>query len=326
VRGIHVYAGTSNLYYNSVLLTSSGTDSHSSATLHSNGPSSLNLQNNIFSNLSTPGASGIAVAFWHVPSTFEAVSSASNNNIWYAGIPSAQNLICYFGSTACQTLELYKAANAGKDQNSFSEDAPFLSKLSPFDLHLDPLVETYAEGNALVIASVGIDYDGETRDAGRPDIGADEGSFTEVQLPPALPVYLSPPNEAVDLALNTTISWAAGPGGGNPDYYIVYFGETNPPPQVATNVTATHYAPSLLPERTYYWKVDAVNDLGSAAGVDIWSFDTRADDTIMEYPFTESFEEGNTGGSTTINRWSQALGSVAEEWLSVPLEVRSTLL
>jgi len=110
VRGIHVYAGTSNLYYNSVLLTSSGTDSHSSAALHSNGPSSLNLQNNIFSNLSTPGASGIAVAFWHVPSTFEAVSSASNNNIWYAGIPSAQNLICYFGSTACQTLELYKAA------------------------------------------------------------------------------------------------------------------------------------------------------------------------------------------------------------------------
>jgi hypothetical protein len=79
-------------------------------------------------------------------------------------------------------------------------------------------------------------------------------------------------------------------------------------------VTATHYTPGLLPERTYYWKVDAVNDLGTAAGVDIWSFDTRADDTIMEFPYTESFEDGNTNGSTTINRWSQALGSGSYYW------------
>ena len=314
VRGIYVYAGTSNLYYNSVLITSSGTGSHSSAALYSNNPTLLNPQNNIFSNLSTPGASGKAVAFWNAQPDFDAVSDASNNNIWYAGIPSAQNLICYYGTSSCQTLELYKAANAGKDQNSFSEDAPFLSKLSPFDLHLDPLVETYAEGNALVIASVGIDYDGQTRNASRPDIGADEGAFLEVQLPPALPVYLSPANGAIDLALNTSITWAAGPGGGNPDYYIVYFGETPTPPQVATNVTATHYTPGLLPERTYYWKVDAVNDLGTAAGVDIWSFDTRADDTIMEFPYTESFEDGNTNGSTTINRWSQALGSGSYYW------------
>ncbi len=314
VRGIYVYAGTSNLYYNSVLITSSGTSTHSSAALYSNNPTLLNMQNNIFSNLSTPGATGKAVAYWNAQADFNAVSAASNNNIWYAGIPSAQNLICYYGTNACQTLEIYKAANAGKDQNSYSENAPFLSKVNPFDLHLDPLVETYAEGNALVIASVGIDYDGQTRDASRPDIGADEGAFLEVQLPPALPVYLSPTNGAIDLALNTPITWAAGPGGGNPDYYIVYFGETPTPPQVATNVTATRYSPNLLPDRTYYWKVDAVNDLGTAAGVEVWSFDTRADDTIMEFPYTESFEEGNTNGSTTINRWSQALGSGTYYW------------
>ncbi len=175
VRGIYVYAGTSNLYYNSVLITSSGTGSHSSAALYSNNPTLLNPQNNIFSNLSTPGASGKAVAFWNAQPDFDAVSDASNNNIWYAGIPSAQNLICYYGTSSCQTLELYKATNTGKDQNSFSEDAPFLSKVNPFDLHLDPLVETYAEGNALLITSVGIDYDGQTRNASRPDIGADEG-------------------------------------------------------------------------------------------------------------------------------------------------------
>lgn len=314
VRGFFAYAGTLNLYYNSVLLTSSGTASHSSAAVYANDPGTLNFQNNIFSNLSTPGASGKAVAFWTSQNSLNAVSAASNNNIWYAGIPSAQNLICYFGTTACQTLEAYKAANPGKDQNSYTEDAPFISKVAPFDLHLDSVTETYVEGNALVLGTIGFDFDGQTRDALRPDIGADEGNFMEVQLPPALPVYLSPADGAIDLALNTVLRWAAGPGGGNPDYYTLYFGETTPPPLAATNITGTFYSPSLLPDRTYYWKVDATNELGTATGVQIWSFDTRADDTIMEYPFVESFEDGNVNGSTSIYRWTQALGSGSYYW------------
>lgn len=314
LRGIQVTSGTVNLYYNSVLLTSSGVASHSSAALYLHDPTTVLMQNNIFSNLSTPGASGKAAALWIVEPDFAAIAAASNNNIWYAGTPSASHLVCYYGTNSCQTLEDYKAANVGKDQNSISEDAPFLGKTAPFDLHLDDSVQTYAEGNAVVVAEVGIDFDGETRSTSSPDIGADEGEFTEVQLPPAIPVYLSPLNGATDLALNTPISWAAGPGGGNPDYYIVYFGESSTPPMVANNVTSTSYSPSLLPDRTYYWKVDAVNNLGTAAGVAVWTFDTRADDTIMEFPTTESFESGNTNGSTTINRWSRALGSGSYYW------------
>ncbi len=314
VRGIYTYNGAASLYYNSVLITGSGTASFSSAALFDYSCTTLTLQNNIFSNLSTPGTSGMAVAFWKSAENFTDITTASDKNIWYAGTPGAQNLICQYGTISCQSLDDYKTANLGKDQSSYSEDPPFLSEAAPYNLHLDPLVQTYAEGNALVVASVAVDYDGDERDSESPDIGADEGDFTEVQLPPSVVSYLSPANGAIDLALNIPIAWAPGSGGGDPDYYKVYFGETNPPPLVDDNVLTTHYYPFLLPERTYYWKVDAVNTLGTAAGVEVWSFDTRADNTIMEFPFTESFEEGNTNGSTTINRWTQALGSGSYYW------------
>jgi parallel beta-helix repeat protein len=317
VRGVHAASGTQNHYYNSVLLTASGSHANtSSAVIYAQGSTtlSLNMQNNIFSNLSTPGSSGLTVGLWITDANFDDISSSSNNNIWYAGTPGSQNLICYYGAIGCQTLEDYKGANAGKDQNSFTEDAPFVSKVSPYDLHLDDETETYAEGNGLVVASVTVDYDGQTRDPSYPDIGADEGVFTEVQLPPAIPVYLSPSDGATDLALNIPIAWAAGSGGGTPDYYNVYFGTTTPPPLLAPGVASTSYYPAgMLPEHTYYWKIDAVNTLGTATG-GIWSFSTRADDTIMEFPFTESFEEGNTSGSTTINRWTQALGGGSYYW------------
>jgi hypothetical protein len=314
VRGIYIGNGTSLLYYNSVLLTASGSAANSSsAALAINTGSSIKLINNIFSNLSSPGASGMSMAFWKAVGGFAELSEDCDNNIWYAGTPGAQNLICYHGTLACVTLDDYKTANLGKDQNSFTENVPFASVAAPYDLHLNAGIETYAEGNALVIAGIGEDYDGEARDASHPDIGADEGDFTPISAPPAVPVYLSPANGATGLALSTELAWAPGSGGGLPDNYDVYFGTTTPPPQVATGVTTTEYQPYLLPSSTYYWKIDAVNTLGTATGP-VWSFSTRTDDTIMEYPFLESFEDGNTPGSTAINRWTQALGSGSNYW------------
>ena len=313
VRGIHVHNGTANLYYNSVLITGSDGESFSSAALYTYSATSITLQNNIFANLSSPGASGKAAAFWKAVEHFDDINAASDKNIWYAGTPGAQNLICQYGAISCQTLNDYKTANLGKDQNSYSEDPPFQSEAAPYNLHLDPQVQTYAEGNALVVASVDMDIDGDARDSESPDIGADEGVFTEVQLPPNPPVYLSPANEAIDLALNIPLAWAPG-GGGDPDHYMVYFGETTTPPLMEGNWPDTEYYPFLLPEHTYYWKIVAVKDGFDSASGPVWSFDTRADDTIMEYPFVESFEEGNASGSTDINRWTKALGAGSYYW------------
>ncbi len=313
VRGINV-SSNANLYYNSVLLNCTATAAtSSSAALYIETGTTIRLINNIFSNKSAHGASGMAVALWKEEGEFDNITSDSNRNIWYAGSPGTQNLICYYGTLACITLEDYKTANIGKDQGSFTENTPFISETTPYDLHLDPFIQTYAEGNALVLAGIGIDFDNEARHTTQPDIGADEGNFSAILAAPAIPAYLSPANGATGLALNTTLNWAAGSSGGMPDTYNVYFGTTNPPPLVAAAYTETSYTPLLYPNSTYYWKIDAVNTMGTATGP-IWSFTSRNDYTIMELPFLESFEEGNTQGSTTINRWTQALGSSSNFW------------
>lgn len=313
VRGISISGGIQNVWYNSVLLSSSGTAAnHSSAALYlSSTGGSVDLKNNIFDNRGVPGANGICAAFWKTPEGFSILSAGTNNNIWHAGIPSAQNLICLNGAVPCQTLEDYKAVNPGKDQLSFTEAVPFLSTSAPFDLHLATDVETVAEGNAIVISAITTDFDQDPRDALRPDIGADEGDFMPITGPPLAPANLTPANGATNIALNALITWAPG-GGGLPTGYNVYFGTVTPPP-LLTSVTATQYAPVLIPETQYYWRIESVNDLGNAMGA-IWSFTTRNDYTIVEMPFLEGFETGNTQGSTTIYRWTQALGSGSNSW------------
>ncbi len=313
VRGIHIN-GTVNASYNSVLLTSTGSASTFSTTaLYIQGGSSIKLKNNIFNDSSTPGATGKAVAIWKEDAGWAELSTETNNNIYWAGTPGAQHLICQHVSLSYITLEDYKGDNLTMDQNSFTESTPFLSAVSPYNLHINPALQTYASNSGLVVSGVAVDFDGDTRDDSHPDIGADEGNFTPVAAAPAVPVYLNPANAAINQALNIALAWSAGSGGGVPDYYNVYLGTTTPPPLHASNVTATSFSPVLLPNQTYYWKIDAVNTLGTATGP-IWSFGTRADDTIMEYPFLESFETGNTSGSTTINRWTQVLGSGSYYW------------
>lgn len=313
VRGIQIN-GTVNACYNSVLLTATGSAAtFSTAALFIQGGTTIKLKNNIFSDRSTPGASGKAVALWKEDAGWSELSTETNNNIWWAGTPGAQHLICQHASLSYITLEDYKLDNLTMDQNSFTELTPFMSAVSPFDLHINPALQTYACNNGLVVSGMTVDFDGDTRDTSHPDIGADEGNFTPIAAVPAIPVYLSPANGATNQALNIALSWSAGSGGGVPDYYNVYLGTSTPPPLYASNVTTTSYHPTLLPSHTYYWKIDAVNTLGTATGP-IWSFTTRTDDTIMEYPFLESFEVGNTGGSTTINRWTQALGSGSYYW------------
>jgi len=314
VRGMGITGGSINVHYNSVLLDATGNNTNfSTAALYfSNSGGTNDFKNNIFDNRSIPGASGMTVALWKTVEGFANMSAGSNNNIWHAGTPSASNLICYNATTACQTLEDYKTLNAAKDQNSFTEMVPFVSVVAPYDLHIDPLEETVVEGNALVIASITTDFDGDTRSATHPDIGADEGDFTPITGAPVAPSNLTPVNGATNVALNAQLTWSPGGGGGLPTSYNVYFGTASPPPLVAS-VTTSYYAPVLAPETTYNWKIEAVNDYGTATGP-TWSFTTRDDYTIVELPYTKSFENGNTNGSTTIYRWTQALGSGSNYW------------
>lgn len=175
-------SGTSfNYFYNTVYMNMSSTAGTSSAGIYSNTEPNVDLRNNIIVNLSTFGSGGIAVAYRRSSTTLTTYSSNSNNNLFYAGTPSASRLIFYDGTNSDQFLSTYKSRVSPRDANSFSENPPFVNvSTSPYNLHINPSVPTQVESGGIPITSpisITTDYDGDTRNSSTPDVGADEGNF-----------------------------------------------------------------------------------------------------------------------------------------------------
>ena len=109
-------------------------------------------------------------------------ASTSNNNDFYAGTPSAANLIYADGTSTAQTIAAYKggAFTAGtiapRDSASISENPPFLSTTgsSANFLHINTATPTQLESGASPISGITDDFDGDIRNVTTPDIGADE--------------------------------------------------------------------------------------------------------------------------------------------------------
>lgn len=184
VSGIFLEAATNaSILYNSLLLKgnpASGNSSFSSAALYlGTTVTSVKIQNNILVNHSSSGtsANAKAVALWKQTSGFGAISNDSNCNIYHAGNPGNKNLISYMGSTAYAVFEDYRSAAAPRDNLSYWENPPFVSDVSPYDLHLRNDIATNASNNAIVLSAQIYDIDMELRHLSSPDIGADEGDF-----------------------------------------------------------------------------------------------------------------------------------------------------
>ena len=79
----------------------------------------------------------------------------------------------------------------------------------------------------------------------------------------------SPADGAEAVSPQSGLGWTAG---SNTETYTVYFGTASDPPVVGEQSTSS-YQPSLAPNTTYYWRVDATNQNGSTVGP-VWSFTT----------------------------------------------------
>ena len=92
--------------------------------------------------------------------------------------------------------------------------------------------------------------------------------------PPGPASNPSPVDGAGGVAVNTTLSWAAGAGTST---HQVYFGTTSGALPAAPNDPAsTSYQPGALNiSTTYYWRVDETNSVGTTTG-DEWSFTTSS--------------------------------------------------
>jgi len=89
---------------------------------------------------------------------------------------------------------------------------------------------------------------------------------------PSAPATPSPSDAAVGVLAAPTLTWSAT----GATTYDVRVGTSNPPPQVAANVTSASYALSGLTSGTrYFWQIVARNNSGASTGP-VWSFTTAA--------------------------------------------------
>lgn len=205
VRGISllaVNAGNAyNVYYNTVYINASssavnfGTAAFSASASATAANGTLSLRNNIFVNTSAAAGSGLTMAYRRSSIDVANFANSSNNNIFYAGTPSASNVIFSDGTNNDQTLAAYKTrVGPARDAASFTELPPFLSTVGSNTnfLHLNPNAVTQAESGAVNIATYTDDVDGDIRQGNpgyagfgtAPDIGADEIALETT--PPAI--------------------------------------------------------------------------------------------------------------------------------------------
>jgi len=201
------FSGSYHLYYNTIYLNAA---SSSATTYGSNGVSAgttqwIEMKNNIIVNTSLPGPTGgYTVAYRRSSTDISSYALASDNNNFYAGTPSDTNLIYFDGTNAIKTIEDYKIFISPRDASSFNEMPAFENiSTQPWDLHINPKVETPLKNGAVPVQSpveITNDFDGDPRNPLFPDIGADEFEGTGIDINP--PAFVFTP-------LTNTVSTAA---------------------------------------------------------------------------------------------------------------------
>ncbi|MDP4115645.1 MAG: LamG-like jellyroll fold domain-containing protein [Bacteroidota bacterium] len=224
---------TVNCFFNTVYLnaTSAGTDFGSSGIFVDATSGSVDLRNNIIVNKSTAKGAGFTAAYRRGGTDLTNYASTSNNNLFYAGTPSAANLIFYDGTNSDQTLAAFQSRMATRDANSVTEDVPFVNiSNAPYDLHINTGISTVVKSGGIAVTSpfaVTTDYDGDTR-MDPPDIGADE--------------FYVPTAQATDVILtqidnNIKIDWTNG-SGSNRAVFISQTASGSPVPVNGPSYTA----------------------------------------------------------------------------------------
>jgi len=220
--GIQLASGSNiQLYHNSILIdpgTYLGYSNSKSAALYINGGTGIDIRNNIFVNKTyNSGTPDISACIWKTSTGLTDISTLSNGNVYYVTPNHASSCVVRIGSTVYNTLQDYQAISGARDQNSYTENVPFISAVYPFNLKINPAIATVVEGNAIPISAFNYDFEGDLRSSS-PDIGADEGDFMPLVTGLSAPlVSISMQNGLV------TLSWEPVP---NASYYKVFYSVT----------------------------------------------------------------------------------------------------
>ncbi|RAK64063.1 hypothetical protein DLM85_19155 [Hymenobacter edaphi] len=155
-----------NFYHNSLYVggTANGGAATTAALRRTNTGTDV-VRNNVLVNARSNGtATGT-----HAAVTLNATASTTfSNNVYYA--PGTGGTVALVGGTPASSLS--------GDANSAVADPMFVNATAATpDLHIRTDVATPVESKGVALASVPDDFDGTPRNAGTPDVGADEGTF-----------------------------------------------------------------------------------------------------------------------------------------------------
>ena len=315
IRGISITSSTANtthtVDYNSIFLnaTSTGASFSTSGIFHTSNATAtsanLVLRNNIVINLCGTTGTGIAAAFRRSTATqLNNFDAASNNNMLFAGTPSASRVIYLEGTVAApltqQTLAAYKTLVTPRDVYSMTGETFTYPTAGSFFVSLTPTsadflrpvagITTQVEGGAIQIVGITNDYANVTR-AGNtgytgtgaaPDRGAFE--FNGVTTAPQITLTASNPSVAVSCTPSThafTFNIATTGGPITSAVLSYAFNGVAQPNITLTNTSGTTWTgtiPVATPvTATVTWSVVATN----AAASTVYNGATYADAPLL---------------------------------------------
>ena len=177
LTGIQIFnQNNPKIYYNSVYLSGTGTNPLGSAAVYIyTNVTNADIRNNILVSTRDESPYCASAIF-----DYTAANLASNyNDLYYE--PNQYNCLVRAGG---DYLTLIDWQATGKDLNSISEMPHFVALE---DLHIDGNFETLLDRGATPIVGIETDFDGDTRNAITPDIGADEFTIVGVEDEETLP-------------------------------------------------------------------------------------------------------------------------------------------
>lgn len=188
---------TVNMNYNTIYLHGYSTSGYSGSTAVQSWASTLTMRNNIYVNTSAAvGGAKAAVLRGSQATAFNTYTTASNNNLFYAGVPSSDRLLLSNPGAIQQMYQFKLWSGAQRDSLSFSEMPHFIDTngASPDFLRIDTAFATQIESGGKVISSWINDFtsdgvrdsslyplSGQVNGGGSsPDVGAFEGDYKPV--------------------------------------------------------------------------------------------------------------------------------------------------